>query len=199
MQAYTDCFAGKLVDQDYDPKALEASLAHRLPGSRRSRHGGSRYRGERGRASPHRESPQRSARHWRRWVLERRWVKVSRAAASFHRRASGSQLPPARALNDELLDRSWIVSCGDRRPRACLSPRPGRAIAEAVGRGGPHQAGGFVIGDDQRPQFSFALKVALTRDKPRCVGRCGARGSTRRMRSGARQVQDISAEVPIGV
>jgi tryptophan synthase beta chain len=28
MQAYTDYFAGKLVDQDYDPKALEASLAH---------------------------------------------------------------------------------------------------------------------------------------------------------------------------
>ena len=26
MQAYTDYFAGKLVDQDYDPKALEASL-----------------------------------------------------------------------------------------------------------------------------------------------------------------------------
>jgi tryptophan synthase beta chain len=28
MQAYSDYFAGKLVDQDYDPKALEASLAH---------------------------------------------------------------------------------------------------------------------------------------------------------------------------
>jgi tryptophan synthase beta chain len=28
MAAYTDYFAGKLVDQDYDPKALEASLAH---------------------------------------------------------------------------------------------------------------------------------------------------------------------------
>ena len=28
MQAYTDYFAGKLVDQDYDPEALEASLAH---------------------------------------------------------------------------------------------------------------------------------------------------------------------------
>ena len=28
MQAYTDYFAGKLEDQDYDPKALEASLAH---------------------------------------------------------------------------------------------------------------------------------------------------------------------------
>ncbi len=28
MQAYTDYFAGKLVDQDYDPKELEASLAH---------------------------------------------------------------------------------------------------------------------------------------------------------------------------
>ena len=28
MQAYTDYFAGKLVDEDYDPKALEASLAH---------------------------------------------------------------------------------------------------------------------------------------------------------------------------
>jgi tryptophan synthase beta chain len=28
MQAYTDYFAGKLVDQDYDPKALETSLAH---------------------------------------------------------------------------------------------------------------------------------------------------------------------------
>ncbi len=28
MQAYTDYFAGKLQDQDYDPKALEASLAH---------------------------------------------------------------------------------------------------------------------------------------------------------------------------
>ena len=28
MQAYTDYFAGKLKDQDYDPKALEASLAH---------------------------------------------------------------------------------------------------------------------------------------------------------------------------
>jgi tryptophan synthase beta chain len=28
MQAYTDYFAGKLLDQDYDPKALETSLAH---------------------------------------------------------------------------------------------------------------------------------------------------------------------------
>ena len=28
MQAYSDYFAGKLQDQDYDPKALEASLAH---------------------------------------------------------------------------------------------------------------------------------------------------------------------------
>jgi tryptophan synthase beta chain len=28
MQAYTDYFAGKLVDQDYDPKALESSLSH---------------------------------------------------------------------------------------------------------------------------------------------------------------------------
>ena len=28
MQAYSDYFAGKLVDQDYDPKALESSLAH---------------------------------------------------------------------------------------------------------------------------------------------------------------------------
>src|SRR5271166_5976614 len=28
MQAYSDYFAGKLEDQDYDPKALEASLAH---------------------------------------------------------------------------------------------------------------------------------------------------------------------------
>jgi tryptophan synthase beta chain len=28
MQAYADYFAGKLVDQDYDAKALEASLAH---------------------------------------------------------------------------------------------------------------------------------------------------------------------------
>jgi tryptophan synthase beta chain len=28
MQAYTDYFAGKLMDQDYDPKELEASLAH---------------------------------------------------------------------------------------------------------------------------------------------------------------------------
>ena len=28
MQAYTDYFAGKLKDQDYDPKELEASLAH---------------------------------------------------------------------------------------------------------------------------------------------------------------------------
>ena len=28
MQAYTDYFAGKLVDLDYDPKALEDSLAH---------------------------------------------------------------------------------------------------------------------------------------------------------------------------
>ena len=28
MQAYMDYFAGKLVDMDYDPKALEASLAH---------------------------------------------------------------------------------------------------------------------------------------------------------------------------
>ncbi len=28
MQAYTDYFAGKLQDQDYDPAALEASLAH---------------------------------------------------------------------------------------------------------------------------------------------------------------------------
>jgi len=27
MQAYTDYFAGKLVDQDYDHAALEASLA----------------------------------------------------------------------------------------------------------------------------------------------------------------------------
>ena len=27
MQAYTDYFAGKLEDQDYDPRALEASLA----------------------------------------------------------------------------------------------------------------------------------------------------------------------------
>jgi tryptophan synthase beta chain len=28
MQAYSDYFAGKLVDQDYDPAALESSLAH---------------------------------------------------------------------------------------------------------------------------------------------------------------------------
>jgi tryptophan synthase beta chain len=28
MQAYSDYFYGKLEDQDYDPKALEASLAH---------------------------------------------------------------------------------------------------------------------------------------------------------------------------
>ena len=28
MQAYTDFFAGKLVDQSYDEAALEASLAH---------------------------------------------------------------------------------------------------------------------------------------------------------------------------
>ena len=28
MQAYTDYFAGKLVDMDYDPKALETSLSH---------------------------------------------------------------------------------------------------------------------------------------------------------------------------
>jgi tryptophan synthase beta chain len=28
MQAYSDYFAGKLKDEDYDPKALEASLAH---------------------------------------------------------------------------------------------------------------------------------------------------------------------------
>ena len=28
MQAYTDYFSGKLQDQDYDPKALEESLAH---------------------------------------------------------------------------------------------------------------------------------------------------------------------------
>ena len=28
MQAYTDYFAGKLEDQDYDPAALEQSLAH---------------------------------------------------------------------------------------------------------------------------------------------------------------------------
>jgi hypothetical protein len=27
MQAYTDYLAGKLVDQDYDPVALQASLA----------------------------------------------------------------------------------------------------------------------------------------------------------------------------
>ena len=28
MQAYTDYLAGKLDDRDYDPKALETSLAH---------------------------------------------------------------------------------------------------------------------------------------------------------------------------
>ena len=28
MQAYSDYFAGKLEDKDYDPKALEASPAH---------------------------------------------------------------------------------------------------------------------------------------------------------------------------
>ena len=28
MQAYTDYFSGKLMNQDYDPKALEESLAH---------------------------------------------------------------------------------------------------------------------------------------------------------------------------
>ena len=28
MQAYTDYFAGKLLDMDYDPKALERSLSH---------------------------------------------------------------------------------------------------------------------------------------------------------------------------
>jgi tryptophan synthase beta chain len=28
MQAYTDYFTGNLKDQDYDPKELEASLAH---------------------------------------------------------------------------------------------------------------------------------------------------------------------------
>jgi hypothetical protein len=28
LQAYSDYFAGKLVDQDFDPKALEASLSH---------------------------------------------------------------------------------------------------------------------------------------------------------------------------
>jgi tryptophan synthase beta chain len=28
MQAYSDYFGGKLEDQDYDPKALEASLAY---------------------------------------------------------------------------------------------------------------------------------------------------------------------------
>ena len=32
MQAYIDYFAGKLEDQDYDPKALEASLAHSAEG-----------------------------------------------------------------------------------------------------------------------------------------------------------------------
>jgi hypothetical protein len=28
MQAYTDYFSGQLKDMDYDPKELEASLAH---------------------------------------------------------------------------------------------------------------------------------------------------------------------------
>ena len=76
-----------------------------------------------------------------------------------------ANLHSAGPLDDELLDRSWIVSGGDRRAEPA-----GRAVLvepeAAVGGGDPHQVGGFVIGDDEGPEFAFAPIIALSRHRP---------------------------------
>jgi hypothetical protein len=85
-----------------------------------------------------------------------------------------ANLNSAGAQGDELLNRARIVGCGKRWPEAA-----GRAVLvapdAAVGCGHRHQAGGFVVGDQQRPEFAFALLVALPRHRP---------GSRRRRRGG---------------
>jgi tryptophan synthase beta chain len=58
MQAYTDYFAGKLLDQDYDPKALESSLSH-LPKVAAESPRRLNYRAK-CLDSPHREVPKRA-------------------------------------------------------------------------------------------------------------------------------------------
>src|ERR1700683_3766977 len=79
----------------------------------------------------------------------------------------------ARPLDDELLDRSWIVSRGDRGAQAAdrpilVEPKP------SVGRGYSNEVRGSVIGDDEGPELALPPVIALTRHRPgRQTRRCG--------------------------
>src|ERR1700722_12476698 len=133
-------------------RRLSKHLSRTCPRWRWSRHGGTDYRGERGRASPHREVPKRAPDAALRWILERRRVKIGQMAGRSVIGPAEANLHSAGPLDDELLDRSWIVSCGYRRAEPACRP----VLVEpdpAVGRGHPHQVGGFVIGDDEGPEL----------------------------------------------
>ena len=89
-------------------------------------------------------------------------------------RPSKANLDSARALDDKLLHRSWIVG-GDRgaepadRP-VLVEPEP------AVGRRHSNPVGGLVISDEEGADFAFAPVVALTRHRPARLGACGESG-----------------------
>src|SRR5271167_1053468 len=116
-------------------------------------------------SSAHREVPKRAPDAALRRILERRGVKVGQMAGRAVVWPAETNFHLARPLDDELLHRSWIVTCGDRGAEAAdrpilVEPEP------AVGRGHPNQVGGCVIGDDKGPELAFTPVIALTRHRP---------------------------------
>ena len=123
-----------------------------------------------------------------------KWARCPVVPSSGQRKPTSTWPAP---LDDELLNRSWIVSCGDRGAEAAdrpilVKPEP------AVGRGHPNKVSGCVIGYDEGPELAFTPVIALTRHRPGRQTRRQRRRSARRMRPG-RDRWDISLGVPIGV
>jgi hypothetical protein len=147
---------------------------------------------KRGRASPHREVPKRAPDAALRRIFERRCIKMGQMAGRAIVWPAETNLHLTSPLDDELLDRSWIVSCGYRRAEAAsrpilVEPEP------AVGRGHANQVGGCVIGDDKGPEFAFTPVIALTRHRPsRRLGR-----QTRR-RGGDKRGEGEQGETGVG-
>src|SRR5271166_1766677 len=125
-----------------------------------------RTRREDGRRLPGGEIPQRAPDAALRRVLESERVEIGEVAGRSVVRPAEADLDPAALIGHELLDRTGIVDRGDRRAEAAnrpvlIAPDP------AIGSGHAHQAGSFVIVDDQRPELALALIVAFSRHRLR--------------------------------